>query len=338
MRRPTPESIEGAGQDSFVDVVTNLVGIMIVLVLIVGVRVKHVWVEVSPGGKTPPPVDSSPADPKASLSGLRATAAGIDGDVRRVAGQIQAVGREIALRSVERERMATLVVAGERELADRRGRLESDSREDFDLRQQAGALQRELDETRQDLIRVENDRPPPVELKHFLTPLSRTVFGKEVHFRLSDGRLAYIPLEELFDRAKSEVRREGSSLSELTDHEHSVGPLRGFELQYTLSMESAGEPGRVAVRSKEWRIVPAAGVIGEKISDAMQSGSDFRSRLALLDPKQTTVTIWIYPESFADFSTIKDELHRLDFSAAARPLPPGGEIAGSEKGTRSAAQ
>ena len=40
-----PENIEAAGQDSFVDVVTNLVGIMIVLVIIVGVRTKHVCID-----------------------------------------------------------------------------------------------------------------------------------------------------------------------------------------------------------------------------------------------------------------------------------------------------
>ena len=43
MRRQPPEPIEAGGQDSFVDVVTNLVGILIVLVLIVGVRVKPAW-------------------------------------------------------------------------------------------------------------------------------------------------------------------------------------------------------------------------------------------------------------------------------------------------------
>ena len=45
LMRRNPENLESAGQDSFVDVVTNLVGIMIVLVIIVGVRTKHVWID-----------------------------------------------------------------------------------------------------------------------------------------------------------------------------------------------------------------------------------------------------------------------------------------------------
>ena len=42
MPRPRPEDISSAGQDSFLDVVTNIVGILIILVMVVGARVQHI--------------------------------------------------------------------------------------------------------------------------------------------------------------------------------------------------------------------------------------------------------------------------------------------------------
>ena len=41
MARPKPEDISTAGQDSFLDVVTNIVGIIIIRVMVVGGRAKQ---------------------------------------------------------------------------------------------------------------------------------------------------------------------------------------------------------------------------------------------------------------------------------------------------------
>src|SRR5437660_6482084 len=84
MRRTQAENLESAGQDSFVDVVTNLVGIMIVLVIIVGVRVKHVYVD--PAAVKPLPAETKAAvagafkdaDPATVLAGLKVTAGAIE--------------------------------------------------------------------------------------------------------------------------------------------------------------------------------------------------------------------------------------------------------------------
>lgn len=42
MKRPIQTEIATEGQDSFLDVVTNIVGILIILVMVVGARVRHV--------------------------------------------------------------------------------------------------------------------------------------------------------------------------------------------------------------------------------------------------------------------------------------------------------
>jgi hypothetical protein len=342
MPRPVPEPIEAGGQDSFVDVVTNLVGILIVLVLIVSVRVKHGWLAKvqSPDGAPPPAVAASADDNKKSLSTLAATAGGLEQDVHQIAAEMESVDQEMAVRAGEREKIATLVSAAEHVVAEHREKLAAGAREEYDLRRQADALNNELAGARQELSRAEHAQPAAVEVKHYMTPISRTVFGKEVHFRLEGGRVAYVPIDELFERAKSQIQRELPDMSNpraITEQKHTVGPYGGFEMQFTIGLDSDGR-GRYTLHSKEWQVVPVAGEVGEKVADALRPGSELRRQLALLEPSQTTITVWLYPDSFREFRTLKDELYRMGFVTAARPLPPGLQVAGSEHGTRSAAQ
>ncbi len=345
MRRSNPEPIEAGGQDSFVDVVTNLVGILIVLVLIVGVRVKHGWFGKSdPGANGTIPSatleGAAATAAKLELGTLGATAAGLEQDIHQVAAQTAAVDHQTSLCLREREQLATLVAAAEHDIAAHRQQLEVGSREEFDRRSRAAALETELAQSQQELSRAEHESPAPVQLKHYMTPISRTVFGKEVHFRVAGGRVAYVPIDELFERAKSTIRRELPDLanpSAIAEQKHTVGPYGGFEMQFTVAIESDGH-GHVGLRSKEWQVVPIAGDVGETVADALRPASELRRQLALLEPGQTTITVWLYPDSFREFRALKDELYRLGFATAARPLPEGAQVAGSDRGTRSSAQ
>ena len=48
MTRRKPPVVEAPGQDSFLDVVANLVGILIILVMVIGVRAKDAMLEAAP--------------------------------------------------------------------------------------------------------------------------------------------------------------------------------------------------------------------------------------------------------------------------------------------------
>ena len=100
--------------------------------------------------------------------------------------------------------------------------------------------------------------------------------------------------------------------------------------------------GRIGTRghpAQRGSVHSRAGESGETIAEALRPTSEFRRHLADHDPSQTTATIWVYPDSFADFRVLQTELTRLGFATAARPLPPGVNVsASSEHGSRSAAQ
>ena len=53
MRRPRVDEDRSAGQDSFLDVVTNIVGILIILVMVIGARVRQVMLEAPAPVVTP---------------------------------------------------------------------------------------------------------------------------------------------------------------------------------------------------------------------------------------------------------------------------------------------
>ncbi len=105
-----------------------------------------------------------------------------------------------------------------------------------------------------------------------------------------------------------------------------------------MGFSDAGCYGGSIVRLTQATFVPLSAQLGESIDTALAEGSEFREVLAMLHAGRHTITVWTYPDSFADFRRINKELYRLGFSAAARPLPPGEYISGSPQGTKSAAQ
>jgi hypothetical protein len=78
--------------------------------------------------------------------------------------------------------------------------------------------------------------------------------------------------------------------------------------------------------------------LGDPLETALAPGSRFRDKLAMMSPRQYTITVWTYPDSFAEFRRLKKELYGLGYAVAGRPLPEGMPIGASPHGSRSSAQ
>ena len=89
---------------------------------------------------------------------------------------------------------------------------------------------------------------------------------------------------------------------------------------------------------ERWTLIPTDRRLGEPVDEALATGSRFREVLAAYPPDGTTVTVWTYEDSFAEFRRLKESLYRLGYSTAGRPLPANHPIGGSPDGTKSAAQ
>src|SRR5258707_6716860 len=181
MRRDEHNQLESAGQDSFLDVTTNIVGILIVLVMVVGMRAQNPIVQT---GNSTKPAGDIKVPTAAELDDLAKNAAAVESDVLRIDGEMRSVDREIAAHSAQREVLATMIAAAEKDIGDRRAKLDAGNQEDFDLRRQLDESRTIVERGEKELDEIKSEKPEVQVVKHYPTPLSRTVLGHEVHFQL----------------------------------------------------------------------------------------------------------------------------------------------------------
>jgi hypothetical protein len=339
MRRDDIEPDQMPGQDSFLDVITNIVGILILLVLVVGLRTSR---SVS---------QSSSANTAQKIQGedLRLAireAVSMQHDVDQLARRAVSVHGEMLLKEREREFLGTYVASGEQEIAEMRARLSEQQQSDFDLRRQLAIAQHTLDDlTREQLALLSDTHDEVEEVTNLPTPLAETVTGKEIHLRLARGHVAIIPLEELLKEFKTHAEANLWRLREEDQLVSTIGPIDGFRLRYILARrqyaartQTGLEQRGTVIQLVRWELIPVTSELGEPVDQALAADADLKQRLQRSSPDATTVTVWTYPDSFGNFRTLKEALFELGYATAARPLPNGILIGGSPSGSRSAAQ
>src|ERR1700680_3946827 len=132
MARSTEDHEANFGSDSFLDVITNFVGILIILVMVVGSSAKQAIDALS-----------DPAD-SAELAKSRAEAIAAEQDVHRMEAQVEVVQAETAARQAQRNQLNTVITAIEHDLAGRRAALDQQSRGRYDVDRDLALAKAEL--------------------------------------------------------------------------------------------------------------------------------------------------------------------------------------------------
>lgn len=326
---------EVAGQDSFLDVVANIVGILILLVMVVGLRVSretHAPTETT-ASQTPAVTSEEVAAAQQEAQKQYVLAAKAVDRARRSRAELQQ-------QDEERVAVATLVAESKAELEDTKLKLSSDQRRDLELRTKLVAAQDELEELARTQVTLAAFKPQVESIESLPTPLAQTVSGDELHIRLADGHAAVIPLDQLLADFKDDAQANLWRLESREQASVSIGPIDGFRLVYTLRRANftarSGASGTL-IRLERWRLLPDATAQGEPVEQAVLPDSRLM-RLVKARPATTTITVWTYPDSFNEFRTLKRALYELGYPTAGRPLPEGILIGGSPEGSQSAAQ
>jgi hypothetical protein len=334
MKRTEVEADQMPGQDSFLDVITNIVGILILLVLIVGLRTSRAVHATSQQQLT------ERAGLETSLE--QAVNSAIQGE-RGIQDLIRRVGntrQEAAFREQERNVLIAAVAEAEQEVADWRKSLSSSDQQDFDLRRKLSDAQIELDELTREQIGLLSQETSVEEIKCEPTPIARAVTGKEVHILLADEHVAVVPFDALMDAAKEDALANIWRLRAEDEMERTIGPIEGFRMKYffvndqVVGRSEAGTvvAGRVPNFSHCW-ILPITTPAGEPAAEAMQPQSDLGRYLQTLRPDGTTVTIWTYPGNYDQLRALKRWIRQIGFTIAVRPLPKGVPVGASRHGT-----
>jgi hypothetical protein len=144
-----------------------------------------------------------------------------------------------------------------------------------------------------------------------------------------------------------EIRRDFERVAASTQdgvRDAAVGPIRGYVARYAMDTNRAtvSRGGRIGLATRVslvgMVVEPLEEPCGEPIEKVLGGTSALDVELAGRDPGITTVTVWVYPDSFAAFRKLKEHLYAKGFATAGRPLPMDRPITGSPQGSRSSAQ
>src|SRR5207244_4121585 len=129
-----------------------------------------------------------------------------------------------------------------------------------------------------------------------------------VMFECKEGRVTLIDTAALLGLVKREFRAQGERLRERWQVTEVTPAVGAFRLRYTVQRErglldgpGAGGPAGGSYRFglDGWEVEPTQSPRGEPAAAALAAGSAFRKLIDALDARQTVVTLWVYPDSFA---------------------------------------
>ncbi len=375
------------GSDSFLDVVCNIVGVLIILLVMAGMRANNSPVILPDADATAPetgeetapsaapamlppsfladaaeiPTGESPEDlPSAPLfqsddgetlppveppAEFVAAAKSLEEEIRSLNETGRSAKRKLtetheSLENIE-QRLQAMKAIYERKATDA-----------VVVEQQQAATTTEMENLRTTISQLQGElreiqaQPPSTgsQIEHRITPLSRVVSGEERHFQLSNNRVAIVPMEKFKDRLKDQVERKKDVLAKTRQHHSQIGPIDGFVLKFIMQRENLSGldelrngPGMYRISVVHFEIEPQRDLVTESADEALTPGSKFYG--AILDaPPETTMTFWVYPDSFEIYGKLRKLCHDDNFLVAGRPLPEGMPIAGSPTGSRSSGQ
>ena len=335
------------GHDAFLDIVANLVGILIILVVVLGAQSQAIMRDARQQPQ-------EPIDPQMRVAGDQhlevlaesaSRAASAQADSMRLERTIKTLDAKLARQSERRTMLLTLLTEAEAAWEEKRDELDEAERIAAERAAEETKLKKQIVELEGTRERLENEQPPVVAIAHLPTPMAKTVFGKEVYFRLKNDRLSVIPFDRLADEIGRDFRRTSSSLREGVS-DAAVGPVRGYVARYVLNRSNElVRDGNQIARMTRARVVvasfePLREPHGTPINEVLANDDWLDVELNGHPPETTTVTVAVYPDSYGSFRKLREKIYAKGFATAARPIKEGSPIyvnfAGG--GTRSVAQ
>jgi hypothetical protein len=344
--------------DSFLDVVANVVGIIIRLILVVWVgarsysSVQHLAHKAVAAPETPVTLSAPRGELRDPLQEELARHQHALADAQnRLLEQLRRL-QQVENDQRQTEQAWSQTSAREQGLAQEAAALERAAEEHVQVGQKVVLTLEDLRQRREHLqeeITALEKMPAPTKTLRYRTPVSRPVHAEEFLFECRHGRVAFIDIGALVadihahaDAISKELHSEWQ-VTETTD------PVGAFRVRYTVerqrdtleavlpgSAPSAGGQFRASLR--EWMVEPVADPRGETPDQALADGSEFRRVVDGLDAHQAVVTFFVYPDSFAVYRRLRDWLYERDLVVAGRPLPEGVPITFSPHGTVSRGQ
>jgi vacuolar-type H+-ATPase subunit I/STV1 len=349
--------------DSFLDVVTNVIGIIIRLILVtwVGARAyTAAMMETS--------VNSEDNAAEVSLHELPAPRAEDDPvskelldaqlALKKLRNQLTQQLKDLDLTQTrENETRKELVLAdGRKKEYDKKKRevevlLDLSSKDVQNLAMTKEELIQKAKKLQEDIQAVAK-LPTPAKALRYHTPVSRPVRTDigEYFFECKRGRVSYIDKNAFKNEIDDNLKETLKKLESNWKAEAVTSQIGAFRLRYFIERErefvdsivdrsASARKGNLGRLQLAWVVEPMVEDRGETIEAALKPGAAFRQVVDGLDAQLSVVTLWVYPDSFDMFRRLRDFLHdERDIEVAGRPIPFGLLIGASPYGTASRGQ
>jgi hypothetical protein len=354
-----PEITDESRQNSFLDAIFSLIGVIIIVAIPVGVHFKQ-KVVTAPKIEPPQIAVSEPAmvsekeipapviDEKLEekVTQAQATALAARAEVEKIATQLVRIKQESAELDAERVTLAMHRSIVEEDMAKRRAKLSEDKQKEFDVQREIAESQIELDKLMQAQIGLLNGPETVEELESVPTPLAREDDSDAIHLRLKNGLVSIVPFKELIAEVESHGQDIGRRLQASEEVVETFGPINGYRLRFQIARfddpaalggPRAGQMTRQTI-DYAFEILPTSETIGQDVEQALMPGGSVHGYLTSKQRPSSVVVVWLYTDSFDDFRVLKKSLWEMGFSVATKPLPLGTNIAASPHGTKAAVQ
>ena len=349
-RRPVRREIEFSF-DSFLDVVANVIGIVLRLILVAWVAGKSYSVIMPPVAAEPEPAPTVdlPAHPEyPEPTDIRE--AQWPAHRLEIAQQLRQA-QEAEARRLQQNNALAALEAERSQTQQRRQRLlmaalspEESLRQAAVAEKELSALGDQVQRLKQELATLPLARPTAQPLR-YQAPVAAEVQTEEVMFECRAGRVTPIDSASLLLKAQSEARERLRELENAWEFTGVTQPVGAFRMRFVVEREREAFDGRRAPSGgsfrygfSRWELVPEQAQRGEDVTQALKDGSVFRRITDHLDAEQVVATLWVYPDSFPLYRALRDHLHERKFVVAGRPLPLDQPIAASRDGSRSRGQ
>lgn len=324
--------------DSFLDIVANLVGILIILVVVVGASSREAAQEAA--------IESIRESAEVQeFRDAASQAASARQAVDRIRRELTQFDREIQSRRHERNVMLEMLDLAREQWEEKKQQMTSQQQQSAAEAGEIARLNSQLNELTGQRSALENVESRVEIVEHLPSPMAKTVFGEEIHLRLKGGRLSIVPIDALVEAIRDAFRRGAADGARTGTSNSSVGPIRDYLAKYEVQRSRAvvNRGGAVSTGMRMelvgMTVEPINEAVGEPLPQVLNSQRSMLDiELAGRDPSTTTVTVWVYPDSFTEFRKLKEHLYARGIATAARPLPMGQPISGGPGGSRSAAQ
>jgi len=350
-RRPTREI--PFSFDSFLDIVANVVGIIIRLILVAWVGGRSYSALMERRDATPTEATALPA-PKAEDDPLSLQISKSQQELEAARARLLAQMRDLGLVQRDREQLQTKLAGLEKEHKQLDVRQHDLDRAGGDRERMLRLAALSMDELQRrqrtllDEIKNLEAQPAPRKELRYRTPVSRTVQADEVFFECRNGRVTFIDLPAFMQEVQGRFQDAVGQLRNNWKIDEVTRPVGAFRLRYVIEREpdsiEAFGPGSKPSSDGGFRYGLSGWVVegvtpqrGETLEAALAPNSDFRRLVDALD-STTVITFWVYPDSFELFRRLRDALYERGLEVAGRPLTLGAPIAASRHGTASRGQ